>query len=88
MATKYPNLASAYLFNLGFNVEIIELYGSIEIAPLTQMSDVIVDLVSTGQTLKANNLTEDDIILHSSAALIMNHSAMYFQSSLMHDVDN
>lgn len=72
VATKYPRLATEYFFRRGFNIRTIELYGSIEIAPLTGLSDVIVDLVSTGATLKANNLVEEEIILKSSARLILN----------------
>lgn len=75
VATKYPRLATEYFFRRGFNIRTIELYGSIEIAPLTGLSDVIVDLVSTGATLKANNLVEEEIILTSTARLIMNPSA-------------
>lgn len=76
VATKYPRLATEYFFRRGFNIRTIELYGSIEIAPLTGLSDVIVDLVSTGATLKANNLVEEEIILESSARLILNPSAL------------
>lgn len=72
VATKYPHLASRYFFEHGYNIEIIELYGSIEIAPLSGLSDVIVDLVSSGQTLKANHLVEDRTIIESSARLIVN----------------
>jgi ATP phosphoribosyltransferase len=79
VATKYPYLTSRYFFKLGFNVQIIELYGSIEIAPLTGLSDVIVDLVSSGQTLKENNLFKGPEILKSSARLIMNHSSYFFK---------
>jgi ATP phosphoribosyltransferase len=75
VATKYPRLATEYFFRRGFNIRTIELYGSIEIAPLTGLSDVIVDLVSTGATLKANNLVEEEIILESTARLILNPSA-------------
>lgn len=76
VATKYPRLATEYFFRRGFNIRIIELYGSIEIAPLTGLSDVIVDLVSTGATLKANNLVEEEIIMTSTARLILNPSAL------------
>lgn len=76
VATKYPRLATEYFFRRGFNIRTIELYGSIEIAPLTGLSDVIVDLVSTGATLKANNLVEEEVILESTARLIMNPSAL------------
>lgn len=79
VATKYPHLTSKYFFNRGFNTEIIELYGSIEIAPLTGISDVIVDLVSTGGTLRANHLTEEEQILYSTARLIVNRSSSVFK---------
>jgi ATP phosphoribosyltransferase len=79
VATKYPRLATEYFFSRGFNIRTIELYGSIEIAPLTGLSDVIVDLVSTGATLKANNLVEEEVILTSSARVIMNPSAFAMQ---------
>lgn len=86
VATKYPGLTSRYFFEHGFNVQIIELYGSIEIAPLTGISDVIVDLVSTGQTLKENNLFKGPEILKSSARLIMNHSSYLFKKSRIQHV--
>ncbi len=88
VATKYPKLAREYFFRRGFNIRTIELYGSIEIAPLTGLSDVIVDLVSTGATLKANHLVEEEIILESSARLIMNPSSFALQRSrLMQFID-
>lgn len=77
VATKYPRLASDFLYLKGYNTEIIELYGSIEIAPLTKMSDIIVDLISTGRTLKMNRLVEDQVILNSQACLIVNPSIYY-----------
>ena len=77
VATKYPRLASDFLYLKGYNTEIIELYGSVEIAPLTKISDVIVDLISTGQTLKMNHLVEDQVILHAQACLIVNASVYY-----------
>jgi ATP phosphoribosyltransferase len=86
VATKYPKLTSRYFFEHGFNVQIIELYGSIEIAPLTGLSDVIVDLVSTGQTLKENNLFKGPEILHSSARLIMNHSSYFFKKKRIQEL--
>ncbi|MCS6972541.1 MAG: ATP phosphoribosyltransferase [Leptospiraceae bacterium] len=75
VATKYPRLATEYFFRRGLNIRIIELYGSVEIAPLTGLADVIVDLVSTGATLKANQLVEEETILESTARLILNPSA-------------
>ena len=86
VATKYPNLASRYFFDKGHNIDIILLYGSIEIAPLTGLSDLIVDLVSTGQTLKANHLFEGEVILQSTARLIMNPSAYVFKRKQLNDI--
>ncbi|MCX7998893.1 MAG: hypothetical protein N3A69_08075, partial [Leptospiraceae bacterium] len=64
-------------FSKGMSCEIIKLYGSIELAPICGLSDCIVDLVETGETLRANGLKEVDVILHSSARLICNRSAFY-----------
>ena len=72
VATKYPNLASEFFYLKGYNAEIISLYGSIETAPISGISDVVVDLVSTGKTLEANDLVEDQVILHSHASLVVN----------------
>lgn len=77
VATKYPRLAKEFFFTRGLSCEIIKLYGSIELAPLCGLSDCIVDLVSTGATLKANGLKEFDIILESSARLIFNRNSIY-----------
>lgn len=75
VATKYPRLSMDYFFNRGMSCEIIKLHGSIEIAPHLNLADCIVDLVSTGNTLRANGLVEVETILHSSAMLVANHSA-------------
>ena len=72
IATKYPNLVSKFFYLKGYNAEIINLYGSLEIAPVSGISDAVVDLVSTGKTLEVNNLIEDQVILHSHASLIVN----------------
>ncbi len=77
VATKYPFLAKEYFFTMGMSCEIIKLYGSIELAPLVGLSDCIVDLVETGDTLRANGLKEYDTILHSTARLIVNRSSLY-----------
>ncbi|MCS6985364.1 MAG: ATP phosphoribosyltransferase [Leptospiraceae bacterium] len=79
VATKYPKLASRYFFERGLYVQIYELYGSVELAPHTGLCDIIVDLVSTGQTLKAHGLQEEETILHSSARLIINPTSFFFQ---------
>ncbi|MFN3604892.1 MAG: ATP phosphoribosyltransferase [Leptonema sp. (in: bacteria)] len=77
VATKYPNLTKDYFFKRGINAEIIKLHGSIEISPLLNIADCIVDLVSTGRTLLENGLVEIEVILESSAVLIINRSSYY-----------
>ncbi|MES0491351.1 MAG: ATP phosphoribosyltransferase [Leptospirales bacterium] len=80
VASKYPKLTSKFFFEKGYHARIIELYGSIEIAPLTGLSDVIVDLVSTGQTLKENKLLQGETILESHARLIVNRTSHAFKN--------
>ncbi|MCB1179470.1 MAG: ATP phosphoribosyltransferase [Leptospiraceae bacterium] len=77
VATKYPSLTREFFFSKGLSCEIIKLYGSIELAPLCGLSDCIVDLVETGETLRANGLEEIEPILHSSARLAFNRSSLY-----------
>jgi ATP phosphoribosyltransferase len=77
VATKYPNLTKQFFFSRGISCEIIKLYGSIELAPLCGLADCIVDLVSTGDTLRANNLVEMQVILESSARIVVNRASMY-----------
>ncbi len=72
IATKYPSITEVFFAEKGQQVEIITLYGSIELAPVIGMSDAIVDLVSTGKTLKANKLKEIETIFESTAWLVMN----------------
>ncbi|MBI3395973.1 MAG: ATP phosphoribosyltransferase [Spirochaetia bacterium] len=81
VATKYPKLTMDYFFKRGISCEIIKLHGSIEIAPLLGLSDVISDLVSTGGTLKANGLVELDTILESSAMLLLNRSVFALETA-------
>ncbi len=76
VATKYPNIAREHFSNKGVHVDIIKLYGSMELAPLVGLSDAIVDLVSTGNTLKANNLVAVEPILAISSSLIVNKAAL------------
>lgn len=80
VATKYPNLTKEFFFKRGINAEIIKLHGSIEIGPLLNIADCIVDLVSTGRTLLDNGLTEIEKILDSSAMLIINRSSYYIHN--------
>jgi len=76
VATKYTQCAREHFADKGVHVDLIKLYGSMELAPLTGLADVIVDLVSTGSTLKANNLVEVEEIMKISARLIVNQAAL------------
>ncbi|HBA35940.1 MAG TPA: ATP phosphoribosyltransferase [Gammaproteobacteria bacterium] len=76
VATKYVNTAKEYFALKGKQVEIIKLYGSMELAPLVGLADLIVDLVDTGGTLKANNLEPRELIAQISARLIVNKASM------------
>ncbi len=75
VATKYTHLARQHFSDKGVHVDLIKLYGSMELAPLTGLADAIVDLVSTGSTLKANNLIEVEEILPISSHLVLNAGA-------------
>jgi ATP phosphoribosyltransferase len=75
VVSKYPNLAAHFFRERGVNAEIIELSGSVELGPLVGLADLIVDLVESGSTLRANGLTELRTILQSQAVLIANRAA-------------
>jgi ATP phosphoribosyltransferase len=76
VATKYTGCARDHFADKGVHVDIIKLYGSMELAPLTGLADAIVDLVSTGSTLKANNLVEVEQIMQISSRLVVNQAAL------------
>jgi ATP phosphoribosyltransferase len=76
VATKYTTCARDHFAAKGVHVDLIKLYGSMELAPLTGLADAIVDLVSTGNTLKANHLVEVEQILPVSARLVVNRAAL------------
>jgi ATP phosphoribosyltransferase len=76
VATKYTQIARDHFANKGVHVDLIKLYGSMELAPLTGLADAIVDLVSTGSTLKANQLVEVEEIMRISARLVVNQAAL------------
>jgi ATP phosphoribosyltransferase len=76
VATKYVKTAQRYFANRGIQAEIIKLYGSMELAPLVGLADCIVDLVDTGNTLKANGLEPRDLIMNISSRLVVNKAAM------------
>jgi ATP phosphoribosyltransferase len=76
VATKYPKITERYFNQRGVPVEIIKLYGSIELAPIVGLADRIVDLVETGNTLKAHDLVEVGCIAQSTARLIVNRASL------------
>ncbi len=76
VATKYPDIAAEHFANKGVHVDLIKLYGSMELAPLVGLSDAIVDLVSTGNTLKANDLEAVEHIADISSRLVVNKAAL------------
>lgn len=84
VATKFVNIAKNYYISLNREIEIIKLNGSIEIAPLLGLSDVIVDIVESGKTLKENNLRVYEKIMPISARLIANKSSYKFKGE---DID-
>ena len=76
VATKYTTVARQHFADKGVHVDLIKLYGSMELAPLTGLADAIVDLVSTGSTLKANHLVEVEQIMEISSRLVVNQAAL------------
>jgi len=72
VATKYVAIAREFFASKGVHVDLIKLYGSMELAPLVGLADAIVDLVSTGNTLKANHLVEVEHIMDISSRLVVN----------------
>jgi ATP phosphoribosyltransferase len=88
VATKYVSIARDFFAAQGVHVDLFKLYGSMELAPLTGLADAIVDLVSTGNTLKANNLVEVERIMDISARLVVNQAALKLkQEPIRHLID-
>jgi len=85
VATKYVKSAKDYFFSKGQQVEVIKLSGAMELAPIVGLSDCIVDLVDTGNTLKANNLVPLDLIHNISSRLIVNSAAFNTKHSQIND---
>lgn len=86
VATKFTNVAKKYYDSLGRDIDIIHLNGSIELAPILNMSDVIVDIVETGTTLKENNLEVLETIFPISARFISNKASFKFKNQLINTV--
>jgi ATP phosphoribosyltransferase len=83
VATKYVGIAREFFAAKGVHVDLIKLYGSMELAPLTGLADAIVDLVSTGNTLKANHLVEVERIMDISSRLVVNQAALKLKQAPM-----
>jgi ATP phosphoribosyltransferase len=86
VATKYTKTARLHFAGKGVHIDLIKLYGSMELAPLVGLSDVIVDLVSTGGTLKANNLVAVEAIMEISSRLVVNQAAMKLKHDLIQPI--
>ena len=86
VATKYTRIARSHFAAKGVHVDLIKLYGSMELAPLTGLADAIVDLVSTGSTLRANQLREVEQVMQISARLIVNQAALKLQREPMRQI--
>ncbi len=86
VATKYVNAAREHFSNKGVHIDLIKLYGSMELAPLVGLSDVIVDLVSSGNTLKANGLIAVEEISQISSRLVVNQAALKLKRELIQPV--
>lgn len=86
VATKYTQIARDHFADKGVHVDLIKLYGSMELAPLTGLADAIVDLVSTGSTLRANDLVEVERIMEISARLVVNQASLKLQREPMRAV--
>ncbi len=86
VASKYVNIAREHFARKGVHVDLIKLYGSMELAPLVGLADAIVDLVSTGSTLKANGLVEVEDVLAVSSRLIVNQAALKNRSKALQPI--
>jgi ATP phosphoribosyltransferase len=86
VATKYVKVAKEHFAKKGMHIDLIKLYGSMELAPLVGLADVIVDLVSTGKTLKANNLVAVEDISDISSRLIINQASLRLKRELLQPI--
>jgi len=86
VATKYIETAREHFATKGVHVDLIKLYGSMELAPLAGLADAIVDLVSSGGTLKANNLVEVEEIMQISSRLVVNQASLKMKRGLLQPV--
>ena len=86
VATKYVKIAREFFAAKGVHVDIIKLYGSMELAPLAGLADLIVDLVSTGGTLKANNLVAVEEIMPISSRLVVNQASLKLKQDVLNPI--
>ena len=86
VATKYVKVAKEHFAKKGMHIDLIKLYGSMELAPLVGLADVIVDLVSTGKTLKANNLVAVEDICDISSRLIINQASLKLKREFLQPI--
>ena len=86
VATKYPEITRRFFLQRGRQVELIKLYGSMELAPVVGLADIIVDLVQTGNTLKANGLTPLETIMDISSRLIVNRAALKMKNKAVREL--
>jgi len=86
VATKYVKTAQRYFADLGVQAEIIKLYGAMELAPLVGLADCIVDVVDTGNTLKANGLEPKELITHISSRLVVNKASMKMKHEIIQNL--
>lgn len=90
IATKYPNVSRKFFESKGMDIEIVKIEGSVELAPLLELSDAIVDIVETGNTLKANGLEVIEDVVPISARLIVNKVSLKMKKKrveeLIHDI--
>ena len=88
VASKFVNITKAYFAEQGQQVDIIKLYGAMELAPLLGLADGIIDLVDSGKTLKENGLKELEIIREISTRLIVNKAALKTKTSLIEEIES
>ena len=88
VATKYVAISREFFASKGVHVDLIKLYGSMELAPLVGLADAIVDLVSTGNTLRANQLVEVERIMDISSRLVVNQSALKRKTQALRTIIN
>jgi ATP phosphoribosyltransferase len=86
VATKYPEITRNFFLQQGHQVELIKLYGSMELAPIVGLADLIVDLVDTGNTLKANGLIPLDHIMDISSRLIVNRASLKMKNQVVKEL--